>query len=108
MPNRKGPHMPEGPFQEKITDLCGWLRLRWHHETDSRRSKAGFPDLVIVGRYGTVFAELKSTSGKISAEQQAWHDDLVRSGAEAYIWRPEDWDEVQSVLKRLADGPSER
>ena len=98
----KRPHMAEAPFQEKIIDFCDWLRLLHYHVYDSRRSSSGFPDLVIVGPAGTVFAELKSTSGKVSFAQQEWHTRLNESGAIAYIWRPEDWDDVERILKGLA------
>lgn len=100
----KKPHMREDQWQERITDLCDWHRLLWYHVTDSRKDKAGFPDLVIVGAKGTIFAELKSTTGKVSEKQREWHEKLRLSGAEAYIWRPEDWDQVQSVLRRISGG----
>lgn len=95
-------HMPEIAWQNKILSLCRWYRLRTYHTYDSRRSDPGFPDLVIVGKRGVVFAELKSSKGKVSLNQQAWWEDLNKAGAEAYIWRPEDWPQVQDVLKRLA------
>lgn len=93
--------MNEADLQKRITDLCDWLGLVWHHETDSRRSKAGFPDLVIVGR-GVVFAELKSASGRLSLEQQGWLSSLRRAGAEVHMWRPEDWPAIEKRLRALA------
>lgn len=94
--------MPEKAFQDMVTELCDWYRLLWYHVTDSRKDKAGFPDLVIVGKTGVAFAELKSTSGKVSTAQMDWNQRLQLAGAEAYIWRPEDWPTVQKILKRLA------
>lgn len=94
--------MSETAFQNKILSLCRWLKLRTYHTHDSRRSTPGFPDLVIVGKAGVVFAELKTSRGKVSIYQQAWWEDLTKAGAEAYIWRPEDWDTIQTVLKRIA------
>jgi hypothetical protein len=93
---------PEEAFQNKILALCRWYRLRTYHTYDSRRSPSGFPDLVIVGKGGVVFAELKSATGKVSLAQQEWWEDLKRAGAEAYIWYPADWEKIQTVLKRLA------
>jgi len=45
--------------------------LLWHHCTDSRkcRGQRGFPDLVIIGPKGVIFAELKSADGDTSPEQ---------------------------------------
>lgn len=93
--------MSEADFQQRITDLCDWLHLRWHHETDSRRSRAGFPDLVIVG-YRTIWVELKSDKGKLSFDQRGWLDDLRESGQEVYLWRPQDWEGARKVLFDLA------
>ncbi len=85
------------------------LHLRWHHETDSRRSKAGFPDYVFVGPHGVMFLEIKATKGRVSPQQQAWVDDLSGSRnidgirtVTAYVAYPEDWDRVLSDLKRIA------
>ena len=102
MKNAKIPHMPEHAWQDRVTGLCDWYRLLWYHVHDSRKDRAGFPDLVIVGPGGIAFAELKSTSGKVSAAQEEWYLGLRRAGGRAYIWRPEDWPEVQNVLKELS------
>lgn len=93
--------MTEAQFQDQITTLCDWYHLRWHHETDSRRSKAGFPDLVIVGNT-VLFAELKTQTGRLTLEQHQWIDTLRNAGAEVHIWRPEDWPGIQRRLKQLA------
>jgi hypothetical protein len=93
--------IPEAAFQQRITDLCDWLHLRYWHDTDSRRNEAGFPDLVILGN-GVVWAELKAERGRVSPEQQAWHDDLKRAGAEVYVWRPADWPFISDRLHALA------
>lgn len=94
--------MTEADWQKRVTDYCDVLRLRWHHETDSRRSKSGFPDLVIVGPGGVLFAELKTVSGKVSVEQAAWIRDLRDAGALAVVWRPDAWPLVASTLRDLA------
>ena len=93
--------MREADFQARVTSLCDWLRLRWHHETDSRRSKAGFPDLVIVGNR-VIFAELKTETGRLRVEQAEWVNRLRLAGAEVHIWRPSDWPEIEQRLKALA------
>ena len=93
--------MSEAELQANVIELArlgGWL---YFHDNDSRRNRAGFPDLVFVhpmsGR--TVYAELKSAKGRIRPEQQQWIDALYRGGHEVYVWRPEDWPVlVQRVL----------
>lgn len=94
--------LSEAQFQQQITDLCDWLGLRWHHETDSRRSKAGFPDLVIVGKSRVIWVELKSERGRVTKEQEAWLTDLWAAGQRVYVWHPSDLEEATDVLRALA------
>lgn len=63
----------------------------------------GFPDLVAV-RERVLFVELKSSTGRMSAEQKVWRDRLERAGAEYYLWTPDTpWDEIVGALTvRLA------
>lgn len=97
----KRPHMREDQFQEKVLDLCKWLGLKAYHTYDSRRCEPGFPDLVIVGKHGMVFAELKSTTGKVSLAQQEWLE-AISHHARAVVWRPEDWPNVQAHLQQIS------
>lgn len=104
----------EDEFAKRIEETLDWLKLRWHHETDSRKSKAGFPDYCIVGPYGILFLEIKSAKGKVSPKQKEWIEDLASAEAvsdasdsfhpavTAYVAYPEDWDRVLSDLKRIA------
>jgi hypothetical protein len=79
--------LDEASFQKAVTDLCDWYGLRWHHEVDSRKSKRGLPDLVIIGSQ----RELKADDGKLRPDQNAWGGDLVASGSDWAVWKPEDW-----------------
>lgn len=104
--------MKEAEFATRIEDTANLLHLRWHHETDSRRSKAGFPDYVIVGPYGILFLEIKATKGRVSPQQQAWIDDLAKAEPAndvdsqpcvlAYVAYPKDWSQVLSDLHLIA------
>jgi hypothetical protein len=100
--------MKEAEFAKRIEDTANLLQLRWHHETDSRRSKAGFPDYVFVGPDGILFLEIKATKGRVSPQQQAWIDDLSAAdlgdgwGVRAYVAYPKDWDRVLSDLKHIS------
>lgn len=94
--------MTEAQFQKRITDLCDLLGLKWHHEVDSRKSKSGFPDLVIAGPDAVIFTELKKKGGRLSPEQVDWCARLEAAGAEVYVWWPDDWEFIQSRLLGLA------
>lgn len=94
--------MNEAQWQQRITDLCDVLRLMWYHNPDSRRSNAGFPDLVIVGPRGMLYAELKAQHGKVTKDQRRWLDLLEHNGAEVHVWRPSDWRQVELRLLEIA------
>lgn len=49
----------------------------------------GFPDLVLV-RERVVWAELKTSTGRLSPEQQAWIESLRAAGQEVYLWTHSD------------------
>lgn len=98
--------MTEAEYQDLITQLCDVLGLLYHHETDSRKSPKGFPDLCIVGAegQGVLFLELKGDrkGAKASPDQVKWIDRLQKSGVRAYVVYPKDWEIVQDLLFRLA------
>ena len=61
----------------------------------------GFPDLVLVRSPRVIFAELKSERGRLTPEGKAWKELLEQCpGVEYYLWRPEDWEEIELVLRK--------
>lgn len=106
---RRAVGMTERDWQRRVVD---YARIkRWaimHTRPAMKRSgewatpimgQPGFPDLTMVRRGRLVFAELKAVRGRLTVAQRTW---LVRlrecPGVEVYLWRPEDWGEVQGVL----------
>ena len=96
---KKTPTMTETQFLKSVGSVAedgGWLV---YHTYDSRRSQAGFPDLVMTRAGRTIFAELKSQKGRIKAAQLEWLDVLDKTeGLEVFLWRPSDMDEVVKNL----------
>jgi hypothetical protein len=92
--------MSEADFQTRVIDLALLYGCLVFHDVDSRRNRAGFPDLVIVGTE-VLFVELKAEDGKLRHEQQTWLNSLRIAGARVAVWRPSDWGEVQQVLKSV-------
>jgi hypothetical protein len=79
-------------------------RHRAYHTHDSRRSQAGFPDLVLVRPPRLIFAELKTAKGRVSPAQGEWLEDLghvaskVGPRIEVAVWRPDDLQRIAEVL----------
>ena len=95
--------MHEAELQAKIITLCAELRLLVFHSTDSRRALGrGFPDLTIIGKTRGLFAEVKDDWGQLSPEQTQWRYSLQASGAEWRLWRPRDWDVIETELRGIA------
>lgn len=80
----------EATFLGKVRDLCRYNHLLTYHTHRSDRSEPGFPDLVIVGRSGVLFRELKTAKGRVSVAQREWLDALNAAGMDADVWRPAD------------------
>jgi hypothetical protein len=88
---KRSPFSRERDFQAAVVKLAKTLGCLVYHTHDSRRSEAGFPDLVIVGRRGVMFRELKTEGGRLSPEQAKWINALQDAQAGAGVWRPGDW-----------------
>lgn len=93
-----GPKQSERDWQATVLQYAALRGWRAYHNPDSRRSTAGFPDLVLVRRPHVVFAELKSDTGRLRPEQVTWLDELRACGVTAVVWRPSDWPHVERVL----------
>ena len=88
----------EASWQAQVVaaaDLFGWYV---YHNPDSRRSNAGFPDLVLIRPPRILWIELKAEKGKLTDPQEEFFNLLRECEAEAYIWWPKDWDEIIEVL----------
>jgi hypothetical protein len=82
--------MTERELDKHVRQLARDLGLLAYHVTDSRGSSAGFPDWVIAGPNGVIFAENKSATGKLRPDQITWRDQLTEAGATWFLWRPAD------------------
>ena len=96
----------EKQFAQAVVDLAQAFQWKVYRTYDSRRSPAGFPDLVLcratplMAKPRIVFAELKAPGGRLSAEQLAWLTalELCGSPVEAHEWRPADWPRIVQAL----------
>lgn len=93
------PPITEASFQSAVRRVAksyGWSVMHVH---DSRRSPAGFPDLVLVRNNLCIYAELKTADGVLTLAQWHWLRALWQvEKTEAFLWRPEDMEEIRRRL----------
>lgn len=97
---------PEQQFQQAIIDLArlsGFEHI--YHTWDSRNSPAGFPDLIMLKGKRMIIAEIK-VGAPLSAEQYFWLLAFLKITDEVYLWTPEDWEEIEQILRSDKEGES--
>jgi hypothetical protein len=84
--------MTESDLLREVLALAGKHGVLAFHSGDSRRDQGdnGFPDLVLCGSAGVLFAELKDDSRSRSQAQTIWRYRLQSAGQHAPLWRPGD------------------
>lgn len=100
----------EKSFTDQVLELAGihhWRRAHFRAaqivagwRTPVQADGAGFPDLILCRGPRLVVAELKSRRGKLSPDQLDWLEAWRQVGAEVFVWRPDDWDDICRVLGR--------
>ena len=92
--------MSERQFQDAVLEMARLFGFRSYHTFNSRRSEAGFPDLVLVRDGRLIAAELKSETGRLSPAQVAWISELERCrGVDVHVWRPGNLAEIERTLR---------
>lgn len=93
----------EKDFQGFVVSLAGFTGWAIYHTYDSRKSTAGFPDLVMLRGNEMIVAELKSEAGKVTPPQQKWLDAFKAVHIiEVAVWRPSDQKALTERLQRKA------
>lgn len=100
----------EADWQRQVIEVATLYGWRYYHAPENRpvvgrngkryvqNIRAGWPDLTLA-KDRLIFAELKTQTGAVTAEQWDWLDALAAvPGVETYVWRPGDMDEVREVL----------
>ena len=102
-----------------IAHMTGWLvshqRPAWTEKgyRTAIQGDAGFVDLVLLRDRHLIFAELKSSKGKLTADQVHWNVMLCDLSIWAcrterdetyfpvryYTWRPQDIEKIKAVLR---------
>jgi VRR-NUC domain-containing protein len=92
--------MSEAAWTAKIRETAAYYGWLSYHTHNSKFSEPGWPDFVLghPRRRRTIFAELKTETGRLSDPQRAWLAHLTACGFETALWRPSDMDTVIAVL----------
>jgi hypothetical protein len=76
----------EKDFQETVTSRAEDLGWWWYHVADSRRSRPGFPDLVLIKPPKVIFLEVKREKGRLTVDQSATHSDIRQLSVGHAAW----------------------
>ena len=101
--------LTEKQFTWQVLETAELFKWRATHFRPARTLKgwrtsisgdAGFPDLTLARPPRVIFAELKVGKGKLSPDEEIWREILEQCpGIEYYLWTPEDWEEIELVLR---------
>lgn len=87
----------ERELTAQVVELAKMLGWRRYHTWRSKHSAAGYPDETLV-RDRVIFLELKTETGRVSAEQRDWLRALDQANAEVYLIRPRHLDQLAHIL----------
>jgi hypothetical protein len=85
--------MTHAELQAEVTARCDKKKLWWFHANDHPGNRRGWVDLVILGRRGGLFAELKSADGRRTVEQIRCAHHIAGAGLQYRLWHPADLDD---------------
>lgn len=94
----------------KLAKLHGWrtmhqlpgMNRRGAWTTATQGDGVGWPDIVFLRDDKLIVAELKVGKNKVTPAQDEWLDAFAMAGIDTFTWTPEDWPEIETVLR---DGP---
>jgi len=93
------PTITEKEFTAMIKQLAATFGYSFYHTWHSIHSAPGFPDCVLAKPGRLIICELKSEIGRLTDKQREWLDVLAAAGAETYVFRPSQFEEIVSILR---------
>jgi hypothetical protein len=98
----------EREFTKQVIDVAhqfGWLIVHFlpgqapngRPTTRYLGDGKGYFDITAI-RERIVFAELKIPPNTATTEQKIWAQQAIRAGAEVYLWKPADYDDIVKVF----------
>jgi hypothetical protein len=92
--------LSEKKWQALVVQMARTFGYLSYHTLDSRKCAPGYPDLTLVGHGRLIYAELKKEKGRLSPAQKVWLEELGKTCAEVYVWRPSQYKEVRAILEK--------
>ncbi len=100
----------ESTFTAQVIALARWYKWRCAHFRPGMTQRGrwvtavsgdgvGFPDIFALRHNRRLMAELKTAKGKTTPEQDKWLEAAKNADIECYIWRPQNIDEIEAILK---------
>lgn len=87
--------MTEKQLQSAVMDTLRKFGWKTYHTFDSRKSAAGFPDIIALRGDRGIAIELKrekhNTKKERLAEQMRWLHAFDEAGFESALWQPTHW-----------------
>lgn len=80
--------MTVGQLAGYVIEMAERKGMKAGHNPYSGRTPDGFPNLVITGSRGAIFAHLLDESGDLTPRQKLWAVFLMEAGATWWLWRP--------------------
>jgi Holliday junction resolvase len=97
----KLPAISEAEFQAQVVELAKLWGWRAYHTFDSRKSVAGFPDLILIRGERLLAVELKTDKGDTTPEQTDWLMAFGRvTDCTSFLWKPAFWRQIEKELAR--------
>ena len=82
--------MLEEELEEQVRACCAVFRVARHHTYDSRHSRSGWPDDILIGTR-ILYRELKRVGRHPTPEQRTTLALLKNAGADVGVWTPVEW-----------------
>lgn len=89
----------EAEFESAVIDLAVLLGWECFHVHDARRFWPGWPDWIAFQPGRHIWFELKRAGRQLEPAQLRWQERIREGGGECYLWRPDDWPEIERVLR---------
>lgn len=90
----------EKAFMWAVIDLATRHCWKVFHVHNPTKAEEGFPDLLMLRSGRMIAAECKMPGQFPTAAQEGWLAELEKvAGCVAVVWRPENWPEIQELLK---------